>query len=149
MYEIPKISVPVELLLIGNDSVEGTMFVTEDLVSAEGNPLLEEFLNGNPGHFFPFKSSAGAYRLINKDHLIMVKSSQNDEEIKNQTTLPPKNLVAHCTNARIVYGVVYPTLVEDSRVTDIINQEDVFIVLYQNGQKLIINRNHIIYINAN
>ena len=79
----------------------------------------------------------------------MVKSSQDDAEIKNQTTLPPKNLVAHCTNTLIVYGVVYPTLAEDSRVTDIINQEDVFIVLYQNGQKLILNRNHIIYINAN
>ena len=149
MYEIPKISVPVELLLMDSETVEGTMFVTEDLLSAEGNPLVEEFLNENPVHFFPFESSAGAYRLINKDHLIMVKSSQDDEEIKNQTPLPPKNLVVHFTNARTVYGIVYPTLAEESRVSDIINQKDVFIVLYQNGQKLIINRNHIIYINAN
>jgi hypothetical protein len=149
MYEIPKISVPVELLLMDSESVEGTMFVTEDLVSAQGNPLLEDFLNEDPDHFFPFESSAGAYRLINKDHLMMVKSSQDDEEIKTQTPLPPKNLVVHFTNARTVYGVVYPTLVEESRVSDIINQKSVFIVLYQNGQKLIINRNHIIYINAN
>lgn len=149
MYEIPKISVPVELLLMNSETVEGTMFVTEDLLSAEGNPLIEEFLNEDPNHFFPFESTAGAYRLINKDHLIMVKSSQDDEEIKNQTPLPPKNLVVHFTNARTVYGIVYPTLSEESRVSDIINQKDVFIVLYQNGQKLIINRNHIIYINAN
>ncbi|MCZ6502224.1 MAG: hypothetical protein O6945_06900 [Gammaproteobacteria bacterium] len=149
MYEIPKISVPVELTLMDSETVEGTIFVTEDLVSAEGNPLVEEFLNQDPDHFFPFESSAGAYRLINKDHLIMVKSSQDDEEIKHQTPLPPKNLVVHFTNARTVYGVVYPTLAEESRASDIINQEDVFMVLYQNGQKLIINRNHIIYINAN
>jgi|TARA_B100001964_G_scaffold59256_1_gene67197 hypothetical protein len=36
MYEIPKINVPVELLLMDSESVEGNMFVTEDLVSAEG-----------------------------------------------------------------------------------------------------------------
>ncbi|MCH7744399.1 MAG: hypothetical protein IIB71_17280 [Proteobacteria bacterium] len=149
MYEIPKISVPVELLLMNSETVVGTMFVTEDLVSAEGNPLVEDFLNEGPDHFFPFESSAGAYRLINKDHLIMVKSSQDDEEIKNQTLLPPKNLVIHFTNARTVYGIVYPTLAEESRVSDIVNQKNIFIVLYQNGQKLIINRNHIIYINAN
>jgi len=149
MYEIPKISVPVELNLMDSETVEGKMFVTEDLVSAEGNPLVEEFLNEDPDHFFPFESNAGAYRLINKDHLIMVKSSQDDEEIKGQTPLPPRNLVVHFTNGRTVYGIVYPTLAEESRVSDIVNQNDVFIVLYQNAQKLIINRNHIVYINAN
>ncbi|MBQ75230.1 MAG: hypothetical protein CMQ20_09445 [Gammaproteobacteria bacterium] len=149
MYEIPKISVPVELLLMNGETVEGKMFVTEDLVSAEGNPLIEEFLNEDPNHFFSFESNAGAYRLINKDHLILVKSTQNDDEIKHQTPLPPKNLVVHFTNDRTVYGVIYPTLAEESRASDIINQESTFIVLYQNGQKMIINRNHIIYINAN
>ena len=149
MYEIPKISVQVELLLMNSETIEGTIFVTEDLVSAEGNPLIEEFLNEDPDQFFSFESSAGAYRLINKDHLVMVRTSQDDEEIKRQTRLPPKNLVVHFTNERTVYGIVYPTLEEESRVSDIINQENIFIDLYQNGQKLILNRHHIIYINAN
>ena len=149
MYEIPKITVPVDLVLMTGENIEGNMFVTEDLVSASGNPLIEEFLNDDPDIFFPFESVAGAYRLINKNHLIMVKCEQDDSEIKSQTPIPPRNLVVHFTIERTVYGVVYPTLAEESRVSDIINQEDNFLVIYQNGQKLIINREHIVYINAN
>ena len=149
MFEIPKISVPVELLLMDGESIDGNIFVTEDLVSAGGNPLVEELLNEDPDHFFPFASTAGAYRLINKNHVVMVKSEQDDVEVKAQTPLPPKNLVVHFTNERTVYGVVYPTLTEESRVSDIINQKAPFIVLYQNGRKMLINRDHIIYVNAN
>jgi|TARA_B110000263_G_C15112694_1_gene420562 hypothetical protein len=53
MYEIPKIEVPVEILLMNAESIEGNLFVTEDLLSAGGNPLLEELLNDSPEMFFP------------------------------------------------------------------------------------------------
>jgi len=149
MYEIPKITVPVDLVLMTGENIEGNMFVTEDLVSASGNPLIEDFLNEDPDAFFPFESSAGAYRLINKKHLIMVKCAQDDIEVKTQTPIPPRNLVVHFTIERTVYGVVYPTLAEESRVSDIVNQDENFMVIYQNGLKHIINRDHIVYINAN
>ncbi len=149
MYEIPKISVPVELLLMNGEALSGSMFITQDLVSSAGNPLIEEFLNEDPDHFFPFEGESGTYRLINKDHLFLIKVSQDDEEIKNRTPLPAKNLVIHFTNNKIVFGVVYPTLMEESRVSDVINQEQTFIVMYKHWQKLIINRDHVIYVNAN
>jgi len=149
MYEIPKITVPVEIQLMNGDNLEGRIFVGEDLISDAGNALIEDFLNDDPHHFFPFESNAGAYRLINKDHLIMIRTEQDDQEVKQQTSLPAKNLVVHFTSDMTVYGVVYPVLAEESRVSDIINQENAFIAVYQNGQKLIINRNHIIYVNAN
>ena len=149
MYEIPKLQVPVELLLSDGDTVEGKMFITEDLVSAGGNPLVEDYLNDDPDLFFPFESNAGAYRLINRDHLVMVRTDQDDAEIREQTPLPPRNLVVHFSNRRTVYGVVYPTLAEESRVSDIINQDETFLVLYQNARKMILNRAHIIYVNAN
>ena len=79
----------------------------------------------------------------------MIRTEQDDTEVKQQTSLPARNLIVYFTNERTVYGVVYPVLAEESRVSDIINQEDPFIVVYQNGQKLIINRDHIIYVNAN
>lgn len=74
MYEIPKISVPVEVLLIDNETISGHMFVTEDLVSASGNPLIEEFLNEDDDRFFPFESTAGAYRLINKMQVVYIRT---------------------------------------------------------------------------
>ncbi len=149
MYEIPKIEVPVEILLMNAESLEGQMFVTEDLLSAGGNAQLEELLNESTETFFPFASHAGAYRLINRNHIMMIKCEQDDAEIKGQTPLPPRNLVVHFTIDRTVYGVVYPVLAEESRVSDIINQPDDFLVLYQNGQKLILNSRHILYVNAN
>ncbi len=149
MYEIPKISVPVEILLMSNEVVTGTMFVTEDLLSAEGNPLIEEFLNDNEDKFFPFESKAGAYRLINKNHIIYIRTEQDDNEIKRQTPIAPRNLVAHFTNGQTIYGMVYPTLAEESRVSDLINVDTDFLPLYQNGQKIILNRDHVIYLNAN
>ncbi|MBL6690623.1 MAG: hypothetical protein ISP91_09540 [Pseudomonadales bacterium] len=149
MYEIPKISVPVEVLLIDNETISGHMFVTEDLVSAAGNPLIEEFLNEEDDRFFPFESNAGAYRLINKMQVVYIRTEQSDDEIREQTPIKPRNLVAHFTNDRTIYGLVYPTLQEESRVSDIINEDVDFIAIYQNSQKIIVNRNHIIYVNAN
>ncbi len=149
MYEIPKISVPVELLLADNESISGKIFITEDLVSAGGNPLIEDFLNEDKDQFFPFESDAGAYRLINKKQIAFIRTEQDDSEIKEQTPIKPKNLVAHFTNQRTVYGLVYPTLAEESRVSDILNENVDFISIYQNNQKIIVNRNHIIYVNAN
>ena len=149
MYEIPKIEVPVEILLVNEESLEGKMFVTEDLLSAAGSPQLEELLNESDDVFFPFVSPAGAYRLINKNHVVLIKCDEDDSEARSQTPIPPRNLVAHFTIQRTVYGVVYPTLAEESRVSDIINQSREFFVIYQNGQKLIVNTEHIIYVNAN
>ena len=125
------------------------MFVTEDLLSAGGNPLIEDLLNEDNDHFFPFESNAGAYRLINKDHLVMVRTAQDDDEIRTQTPPSPRNLVVHFTNDRSVFGVVYPLMAEEARVSDIINGKEDFIVLFQHQKKLIVNRNHAIYINAN
>ena len=149
MYEIPKISVPVEVLLVNNETITGNMFITEDLLSAQGNPLIEEFLNEDDDRSFPFESTAGAYRLLNKHQLIYIRTEQSDVEVREQTPIKPRNLVAHFTNDRTIYGLVYPTMAEESRVSDIINEDVDFIAIYQNAQKVIVNRNHIIYVNAN
>lgn len=102
MYEIPKISVPVEILLINNEAITGNMFVTEDLLSAEGNPLIEELLNQDEDRFFPFESTAGAYRLINKHQVIHIRTEQSDTEMRERTPIKPRNLVAHFTNDRTI-----------------------------------------------
>jgi hypothetical protein len=149
MYEIPKISVPVEVLLVNNETITGNVFITEDLLSAQGNPLSEELLNEDDDRFFPFESTAGAYRLLNKHQVVYLRTQQSDVEVRAQTPIKPRNLVAHFTNDRTIYGLVYPTMAEESRVSDIINEDVDFIVIYQNAQKVIVNRNHIIYVNAN
>jgi len=149
MYEIPKIGIPVEIILVDGESIAGNIFVTEDLVSAGGNPLIEDLLNDDTNLFFPFESQAGAYRLINKRQIAFINTEQTDAEIREQTPIEPRGLVAHFTNERAVYGMVYPTLAEETRVSDLINQQQNFMAIFQEGRKIIVNRDHIIYVNAN
>jgi len=149
MYEIPKIQVPVVLHLINEESIPGKVFVTEDLVSPAGNPEVEDYLNEDPDPFFSFQSDAGAYRLVNKAQLVYIETEQDDAEIRAQTPLEPKTIVVHFENATTLYGVIYPTLAEESRVSDILNAEGNFTTLYRQGKKLIINLDKVVYVNAN
>jgi len=148
MYEIPKISVPVELCLVNQESIKGKLFLTEDMISESGNPKVDEFLNKETDEFFPFESDAGAYRLISKRHVTFLRTFQDDREIRSHTPIPPKSLVVYFTNGQTLYGMVYGTMVEESRVSDIINDTVQFISLYQNGQRLVLNREQIMYVNA-
>ncbi len=149
MYEIPKIQVPVILHLINEESIPGGIFVTEDLLSPAGNPEIEDYLNEDEDRFFSFQSEGGAYRLINKNHLLYVETQQTDEEIKSQTPLEPRALVVHFTNATTLFGIVYPTLAEEARVSDVLNSEGHFFTIYRQETKLIVNSDKVVYVNAN
>ena len=148
MYEIPKIHVPIVLSLVNDESIAGKIFITEDIVSPAGNPDVEEYLNNDSNHFFSFESDSGAYRLINKAQVVYIETHQDDLEVKTQTPIEPRSLVVHFANDTTLDGVVYPTLTEESRVSDILNHTNDFITLYSQGKKIVINRSLIVYANA-
>ncbi|XOV87925.1 MAG: hypothetical protein ACFHX7_23705 [Pseudomonadota bacterium] len=149
MYEIPKIQVPVVLSLVSEETIPGKMFITEDLVSAAGMPDVSMFLNDDPDLFFSFQSDAGAYRLINKRQVVYIETQQDDAEIRSQTLLEPRSLVLHFINETTVYGLIYPMLAEESRVSDLLNDRYSFISIYRQGKRIIVNRDQIVYVNAN
>lgn len=149
MYEIPKIPVPIVLHLSNDESIPGSVWITEDLLSTNGTPLIEDFLNQDEDFFFSFRSDAGAFRLINKDHIIFIETEQDDTEVKSITPFTPSTMVAHFANAQTLYGVVYPTRAEETRVSDFLNQPLKFLVLYRQQQKIIFNRDLVVYANAN
>lgn len=149
MYEIPKIQVPVTICLVNDESIPGRIFVTEDLVSPAGNPEIVDFLNEDPDDFFSFESDAGAYRLINRNHVVFIETRQNDSEIRTQTPMEPRSLVLHFSNETTIFGMLYPTQAEETRVSDLLNQDGDFFSIYRQGQKIVINRKQIVYVNAN
>lgn len=149
MYEIPKLQVPIVLSLVNDESIPGKMFMTEDRVSPGGNAEIAEFLNHEADDFFSFLSDAGAYRLVNRRQVLYIETEQDDREIRKQTPLTPKSLVLHFANDRSFYGVVYPTLAEETRVSDILNQEGSFFTIYRRGTQFVVNRTLIVYANAN
>ncbi len=148
MYEIPKISVPVVVHLVNDESIPGSIWITENLISAGGDPLVEEFLNQETDNFFSFESDAGAFRVINKGQITYIETNQDDSEASAQTPHTPVSLVAHFVNGQALYGVVLPTMVEETRVSDLLNQTRDFLVLYRQNQKIVFNRNLIVYANA-
>lgn len=149
MYEIPKIPVHIVLNLDNDESLPGTVWITENLISAMGNPLVEDFLNSDDDRFFSFESDAGAFRLINKHHITFIETEQTDEEIQSVTPHKPHSMVLHFSNEQILYGVVFPTMREETRVSDLLNQKQQFQVLYRQNTKIIFNRDSIVYANAN
>lgn len=149
MYEIPKIAVSVVLNLTNDESIPGTVWITEDRISAMGNPQVEEFLNDDDDLFFSFQSDAGAFRLISKNHITYLETDQSDEEVKSNTPHQAHSVVAHFSNDQTLYGVIYPTLAEETRVSDLLNQPEQFLVLYRQEKKVIFNRHAIVYANAN
>tara|TARA_R110002072_G_scaffold20841_4_gene75188 strand:+ start:5719 stop:6168 length:450 start_codon:yes stop_codon:yes gene_type:complete len=149
MYEIPKIAVAILLNLDNDEVIRGTIWITEDRVSAMGDPLVEDFLNNEEDMFISFESDAGAYRLINKHHIIYLETDQTDKEVRSQTPHAPHSVVVHFNNEQTLYGVVYPTLDEETRVSDLLNQKEQFQVLYRQERKIIFNRACIVYANAN
>jgi|GEM_PF-515426 len=149
MYEIPKIAVSIILNLDNDETIPGTLWITEDLLSAMGNPLIEEVLNNDDDMFISFQSEAGAFRLVNKNHITFIQTDQSNEEVTSQTPHEPHSMVIHFNNEQILYGLVYPTMAEETRVSDLLNQREQFQVLYRQDKKIIFNRACIVYANAN
>jgi predicted RNA-binding protein (virulence factor B family) len=149
VYEVPKMPVNIVLNLDNDESITGTLWLTENLVSAMGNPMIEDFLNKERQVFFSFESDAGAFRLINKNHITFIETTQTDEEARLATPHKPHSMVLHFNNEQTLYGEVFPTMIEESRVSDLLNQNRQFQVLYRQGTKFIYNRESIVYANAN
>jgi len=144
MYDIPKIRVSVEITLSSGESLDGSLFITEDLVTSSGEPSIDDFLNEEGDPFFPFEGGDGTYRLLNKPQLSYIRSWQDDSEIESQTILEPKALEVYFSNGQNLNGVVYPTMAEETRVSDILNGRDTFITMYHGGRKVFLNRHHIV-----
>ena len=97
--------------------------------------MIEDLLNDDTNLFFPFASKAVACRLINKRQIAFINTEQIYTAVKEQTPIEPRGLVAHFTDERAVYGMVHPTLTEETRVSDLINQQHNFIAIFQEGRK--------------
>ena len=149
MYEIPKIRVSVEVTLSSGESLSGTLFITEDLVTASGDPSIDDFLNQDGDPFFPFEGGDGNYRLLNRAQISFVRSWQDEATAQSQTLLEPQELEAYFTNGQNLKGIVYPTLAEETRVSDILNGPFTFITMYLGGRKVFVNRDHVVSVKSN
>ena len=149
MYEIPKIATPVVINLVNDETISGFIWVTENFISPTGEARVEELLNQDEDRFFSFESDAGAFRLINKRHVTFIETETDDTEIISRSTISPTTMVAHFVNEQTLFGMIYPSLPEESRVSDFLNLQEDFLVVYRQQKKIILNRNLIVYANAN
>ena len=149
MYEIPKIATPVVINLVNDETISGFIWLTENFISSTGEASIEALLNQDEDRFFSFQSDAGAFRLINKQHVTFIETETDDTEIISRSTISPTTMVAHFVNAQTLFGMIYPSLPEESRVSDFLNLKSDFLVVYRQQKKIILNRNLIVYANAN
>lgn len=149
MYEIPKIATPVVINLVNDETISGFIWLTENFISSTREARIEALLNQDEDRFFSFQSDAGAFRLINKQHVTFIETETDDTEIISRSTISPTTMVAHFVNEQTLFGMIYPSLPEESRVSDFLNLKSDFLVAYRQQKKIILNRNLIVYANAN
>lgn len=149
MYEIPKIATPVVINLVNDETISGFIWLTENFISSTGEARIEALLNQDEDRFFSFQSDAGAFRLINKQHVTFIETETDDTEIISLSTISPTTMVAHFVNEQTLFGMIYPSLPEESRVSDFLNLKSDFLVVCRQQKKIILNRNLIVYANAN
>ena len=149
MYEIPKIATPVVINLVNDETISGFIWLTENFISSTGEARIQALLNQDEDRFFSFQSDAGAFRLINKQHVTFIETETDDTEIISLSTISPTTMVAHFVNEQTLFGMIYPSLPEESRVSDFLNLKSDFLVVYRQQKKIILNRNLIVYANAN
>jgi len=149
MYEIPKIATPVVINLVNDETISGFIWLTENFISSTGEARIEALLNQDEDRFFSFQSDAGAFRLINKQHVTFIETETDDTEMISRSTISPTTMVAHFVNEQTLFGMIYPSLPEESRVSDFLNLKSDFLVVCRQQKKIILNRNLIVYANAN
>ena len=149
MYEIPKIATPVVINLVNDETISGFIWLPENFISSTGEARIEALLNQDEDQFFSFQSDAGSFRLINKQHVTFIETETDDTEIISRSTISPTTMVAHFVNEQTLFGMIYPSLPEESRVSDFLNLKSDFLVVYRQQKKIILNRNLIVYANAN
>ena len=148
MYQIPKIRVDVEVVLSGGQELKGAIFISENMISFTGKPRLEDFLNTDE-RFFPFSREDGGYSLLNKHRLVLLRSSEDDSQVLvEQLMLQPRDVAVFLRDEHSVKGVIYSNLPKESlRVSDFFNQKELFLPIYQDGRKIIVNTDEILYVN--
>ena len=135
--------------MVNDETISGFIWLTENFISSTGEARIEALLNQDEDRFFSFQSDAGAFRLINKQHVTFIETETDDTEIISRSTISPTTMVAHFVNEQTLFGMIYPSLPEESRVSDFLNLKSDFLVVYRQQKKIILNRNLIVYANAN
>ncbi len=146
-YQVPKISVEVTVVLSDGSELDGSIFISENLLSYTGTPRLEDFLNQKEEGFFPFHEEDGGYMLLNKNRLIYLRSSEDDHRVlEEKLMLKPQKVTVRFTNGRELEGVVYSTLPKESlRVSDFFNQRETFLPMYADYGKVILNSDLVVW----
>ena len=145
-YKVPKLEIEVVVDLLGGGLVKGSIFLNESLITYMGDPSLDDLLNGEEP-FFPFRHKDGQVSLINKHNVIYLKTWEQDAL---ELVIPTKHLEVEIffVNGESIAGTIHSDLPEDALwVSDFLNQEMHFLAIYRDDQKIIMNKDHILYIN--
>lgn len=147
-YEVPKLSVQIALVLSDGSEITGDVFLAENQLSYTGHPRLEDFLNNVHEPFFPCHTNDDRVLLIHKHRLVYLRSSERDSDVlENRLMLEPRKVLARLNNGHELSGVIYSSLPkEHSRVSDFFNQRDEFLPLYQEQDKIILNKSMVVWV---
>ena len=146
-YQVPTTKVQVVITIAQQGEMQGAVFISEDIYSYTMKPRLEDLLNQDK-RFFSFLKDDEEFILFNKSELVILRSSENDaEQLVSELMLEPQEVELFLDNGESLSGVVYPNLPPDQRrVSDFFNQNETFLPIYCDDEKIIVNLDHVLYV---
>jgi hypothetical protein len=139
-FRIDKLRVPVSLIMLGGEELNGTMFVQSVSPNRTGREEIPDVLNGEEA-FFPLVQEGGTL-LVAKDQVreVVVRGDFSAPFVQTAARRVPVELTL--TDGAIRTGEVYLEMPEQRpRVLDFLNRyAQRFVVLYAAGGVCLINR---------
>lgn len=139
-FRIDKLRVPVSLIMLGGEELNGNMFVQQVSPNRSGREEIPDVLNGKEA-FFPLAQEGGTL-LVAKDQVreVVVRGDFSAAFVETGARRVPVELTL--TDGAIRTGEVYLEMPEQRpRVLDFLNRyAQRFVVLYAAGGVCLINR---------
>jgi hypothetical protein len=139
-FRIDKLRVPVSLIMLGGEELNGNMFVQSVSPNRTGREEIPDVLNGEEA-FFPLAQEGGTL-LVAKDQVreVVVRGDFSSAFVQTNARRVPVELTL--TDGAIRTGEVYLEMPEQRpRVLDFLNRyAQRFVVLYAAGGVCLINR---------
>jgi len=141
-YRIPKVEIKSDIAIdngVAFEEDEYIMFLDKISRYRHGEETVFEFLSKKKG-FIPLKkSSSGEFIIVNMDDIAYIREKEkNVLSLQRQIKLYMKN------NLSLELGHINPLPDSQSRVLDYLNQDSLFLLFYQEDQKIFINKSKII-----
>ena len=156
-YRVPKLQIPVEVLLAGGTTLSLSIFLSECAQSHAGYERPSDLLNG-PDPFIPATDGGDGVQFVHRDGLVSIRVPARHETSEQGghggAGLVPDEAVRAKVEVIVEQGpglrgvVAYVMPEGQRRLQDVLNLKDQFLILHDGDLVHLVNKRRILRVTA-